>query len=388
MLRSAAVEGHRRSACRRAAIGVILVAATGAITAQTPPADFLTEIVARVVAVVPAGSPLSIRASDPEDPALGPALSSALAARGYRIGTSGTTAGLVTVDCGRNLRERVCALTIRGEAPPPTRAVFTRPRSAPTAKESPALSLQLRPLLSQAERILDVQITGDRLVALDSTGVALYDRAVSGWRRVGFAPTPGARPWPRDLRGRLRLAGDRLEAFLPGTVCTGTLALTDVRCRDARVPWPLAIDNTGLDPQRNVFSTPEGISFFAAVALGTNDTPRWLVAAENGVLTFLDGARRAIDTAGAGDELAALVDPCRSRPYVVIRRPAPAGSNDSLALVSAPGPNLPAAAAPLALSGRLTALWADPSGSHAGVVVYSAGSDQYEAFDLRIACTG
>jgi hypothetical protein len=390
MLRSAAVEGHGRSACRRAAIGVILVAATCAISsAQTPPpADLVAEIVARVVAVVPAGSPLSIGtgAYDQDEIALGPAIQTALLARGYRRAPAGTIAVTVEIDCGENLRERVCALVVGGETLPRTTTFFRRPHARASGAPVADLSLQLRPLLSQRTAILDVQPVGDRLLVLDATGLTLHERADSGWRPARAAAVSRSQPWPRDLRGRLQVDGERVEVFLPGLICTATLALQDLACRNARGPWPLGIANTGLDPLRNVFATPEGLTFLSAAYLPEASGEFWLVATGKGILTLLDPTRTPTGTMGAGDDIAAILDPCRSNPYALIRQAPPGGNDDRLALFSVPG-RLLSAAAPLTLPGRVTALWADRSSMRATVVVHSATTGQYEASDIHIACT-
>jgi hypothetical protein len=390
MLRSAAVEGHGRSACRRAAIGVILVAATSAIiSAQTPlPADLVAGVVARVAATVPAGSSLSLRTSsgnrDDAEHTIGP-ITAALTARGYRLAGPGAPAVGVTIDCADNLRETACAITTTS-GPSPTTAFVIRPHSSSDTATPASLSLEMRTLFSHPSRILDLQSIGERVLLLDAAGIAIFERSDAGWQRARFAPTSSSRPWPRDLRGRVRVEGERVDVFLPGVVCSGTLALQDVACREARGPWPLGIDNVGLDPARNVFATPEGLTFFSAAVLGREAQARWLVAAGNGVLTFLDDGRRALTTAGAGDELVALADPCRSATHILARRSNAAG-DDAVVLFDVTRLALRPAGASLTLPGQLTALWADPSSMRATAIVRSANAGRYEAFDIRIACT-
>src|SRR5262249_10153304 len=82
------------------------------------------------------------------------------------------------------------------------------------------VSLAARTLIVRNEPMLDVVDTGDRLLVLGPETIAWYARAdaLAGGAPGASVPLTHARPWPRDLRGRLRTTANGFEALLPGVV--------------------------------------------------------------------------------------------------------------------------------------------------------------------------
>ena len=204
-----------------------------------------------------------------------------LAGRGVRVVESGAATVLRT-GCSISLRERACLAEVRrGEAR--DLIVVTRPLDTGGESAMP-LSLELIPVFSQPAPILDAAVAGSRLLVLDSDRIAWYqqeategerpgvaaDRAISTgrWTLRRAAAITHTRPWPRDVRGRLRADDTDVTAWLPGVTCRGSADLLRLACADERgESWPIGIDNTGIDAARNYFNTPEGLPFFAAAPL-------------------------------------------------------------------------------------------------------------------------
>jgi hypothetical protein len=398
---------------------VLTLSLTIAPLSAQPPSpyqDLAIELAAKIAAALPSAqsatlSFITIDGVDSADMADRSSVTQAqaeivrvLTARGVRIVERAPGAAAVRVSCLENLRERACVADIESGS---TRQVVaaTRPLDARTNRGAP-LTLDMQSLFSQRAPILDVAFAGDRLVVLDPRAVTRYQRSDAGWQRAESQPIASSRVWPRDVRGKLRLDGGRLDVFLPGLVCRGTSDAARLACApagDVRQPWPLGIDNTGIEANRNYFLTPEGLPFFAAAPLGPDANARWLVAGSSGALVFLDESRRSVATVASGDDVAALSAACAgpAGPLENVGNVAKVGNVGSLVLVASSGRSagpdtlrlfravhrqLIPAAGPVELPGRFTALWAAPDATSAIAVSHDAGADRHEAFHIRISC--
>src|SRR5262249_17045793 len=130
-----------------------------------------------------------------------------------------------------------------------------------------------------------------------------------GWERIDTQPIAARRVWPRDVRGRVHVDGVRVDAFLPGVVCRSAGEGSRLTCVDERDAWPIGLDNTGIEANRNYFHTPEGLAFVGAALLDPvagDANARWIVAAPTGALLLLDESRRSVGAIASGDDVAAL----------------------------------------------------------------------------------
>jgi hypothetical protein len=220
--------------------------------------------------------------------------------------------------------------------------------------------LELRPLISQQVQILDVAAIGDRLLVLDVAAVTLFERKDGEWRGVQSRSLPASLRWPRDARGRLRANGNRFDLFLPVMTCTGRTDPLEISCADGRQPWPIGVENKGLEPGRNYFKSSEGAVFYNAAPLG----------------------------AAANDDAIALTASCPPGTYVVAVSPSGRlESGDLLQLSRVVDGRLVQAASTVSLPGVLTALWAEPSQTSAVVVTHDLRAGRYDAFQTTISCS-
>lgn len=371
---------------------LVLLASGAVVSAQTASSyqDLASDLAARIASVIPAGAQVSlapVAENQTDDMAAFSAdQSSRLRSRGIRVGEAAEGVTAIRLGCGQNRRERSCVAEIQSGAVRDI-AIVTRAHDGRTRPEAAAwFSLDVRPLFAQRVQLLDVAIVGDRLLVLDVQSLTLYQRTAGTWQPLETRPVGAGRTWPRDPRGRLRITGDRFEAWLPGVTCTGAVAPLVVTCADGQRPWPIGIDNGGLDAGRNHFSTPEGFTFYSAAPVVDAAGTRWLVADLDGELTWLDAARREIGSAGFADEVAALAPACGEDATIVAVERAPGGDGDALRTFAAVRGRLVPAAAPIALAGHVTALWSTAGSDAATMVVHDAGAARYETLQIRIAC--
>ena len=393
MLPFAVVGSHGRELAVRLVMCAVVLSASAAapIGAQGPSqfGDLIPELASKIAAVLPAGSQVNVTVASPQgadDGGLAPAsLAALLAARGLRIVDAGAMAS-ISFSCSENLRERACLAEIRADD---GRQIVTVTRAHNGLQDDRAMpvALELRPVFSQRAQILDVATIDRRLLVLDASALTVYEQTDGNWRSVQPRPISGSQVWPRDLRGRLTVGGDRVDVFLPGVACTGRLNPLDVTCNTSRQPWPLGIENTGLEPARNYFSTPEGLAFYGAAPFADAGA-RWVVADRGGALQILDDARRVVATVGAADDVVALRARCGPDTYLVTAsRTSNAEGSDALRLSRPIGRRLIESASPFIVPGTLTALWATPDPTVVTVITHNVNAGRYDAFQASLSCT-
>ena len=377
-------------------IAVILtIAMLAPLFAQSPSGsqDLMIELAEKLAPHVTSSGQiiLTVTGGDADETAgrgeLRDALVAALRARNVRVIDAADAAARVDVACGVNLRERTCVAEIRKGAVRDVVAVSRPHRVSAGTDGAVPLSLEWRPVFAQRDQILDVALAGDRLFVLEPAAVVAYQRGDAGWQRTQTRPIPTTRTWPRDLRGRLWIVSAGIEARLPGVTCRAALDLGNLACVEERQPWPLGIENAGLDATRNHFTTPEGLPFFGAAALGGGGAARWIIADRSSLLTLLDGTRRAVATAGSGDDVVAIAAGCAAGPHVLVTSPSERQRDaDSLRLLRLIGNRLVPAALPVDVAAAVTALWSAPDAAIATAIVRDAGGERYEAVHILIAC--
>ena len=171
--------------------------------------------------------------------------------------------------------------------------------------------------------MLEENATPTRIAVLDAEKVSLYRWQGGKWQQEQTLGIAHARPWPRDLRGRLIPAKDHLlDVYLPGVTCQSAAgAQVALSCRETDDPWPLVpaalsggtvsvfpsagsasatIPNVGAfyAPTRNFFTgalTP-GVGkfrtvskFYSAALLPREKYLLWLFAATDGRVHLVDG---------------------------------------------------------------------------------------------------
>jgi hypothetical protein len=271
-------------------------------------------------------------------------------------------------------------------------------RSAPAAAPGGGMFLEKKLVWEQEEQILDVAILPAGVLVLSPTKVTLRAGGSTQSQAV-----QSSRPWPRDLRGRLRASGGGFKAALPGVVCGGSTdpALT-VECHASEEPWTLDAGARGVllasfAPTRNYFDgrvvLPNGTrktlpAFFSVAPADENGKAYWIFAATGGRTQILDAAYDPAGTINSwGSDVAGTEARCGGGPQVLATRAGDAHESDSLrafVLVNhTPQPVTP----PLELPGPVTALWSS-GGNGAVAVVHDLGTGHYVAYAITVNCGG
>jgi len=263
------------------------------------------------------------------------------------------------------------------------------PRDAASAAAgkpaSGRVTLEKKLLWEQDQPILDALQTGDATLVLDGTRVLL----IRGGAQQSL-PIPARHAWPRDLRGRLSVNGAAFTAWLPGTVCRGSvqpqLTLECAESQDAWLLGPAAI--AAFSPARNFFTGHIDVE-----PGGTRDLAPFYTTAPAGdawVMAGTDGRARiythAWDAAGNidqwGSDIAGIQTTCG--PRILATRPTGLAEPDAIQPYELIGNAANSAGPAVEFPGPVTALWS--TGAAATAVSDDLETGRYAAFTLAPAC--
>jgi len=329
-----------------------------------------------------------------------------LAALGVRFVKPEQAAATVQISLSENLESYVWIAEIWQGAGESSAVMVSlpRPESASITREGTALTLRKTLLWSQRDRILDAALiegSPSHLLVLDPNQAALYKLQDGRWQIEQFLAIAHARPWPRDMRGRLVLRKDHLfDTYLPGVFCQSSpTAPLGLHCRESDDPWPLGTDPLNLSafftPARNFFpgvlvpgvgKQTTAPAFYSAAPLPRDKYVLWLFAAVDGQLHLLDGIRdQVLAKSGWGSDVATIKTTCGSGWQVLATRAGDSSSDVVRAFEMADREPTPASQ-PVEFNGAITALWTDAGGSAAIAVSRNSETGAYEAYRLTIAC--
>jgi hypothetical protein len=354
-------------------------------------------------------------------------LHSALESLGLRFVAPEQAAATVTISLSENPNAYVWVAQIRQGNGKIAVEMVSAPRveSVASSRDSVPLSIRKIPLWAQDERILDVVVLEENtapthIAVLGSEDVSLYRLQGGKWQREQALAVTHARPWPRDLRGRLIPGKNHLlDAYLPGVICHSTNAMPlTLNCRESDDPWPLVAGFAGSGPPanfpsfgtsatpavqavgafftsaRNFFTgalTP-GVGkfatvpkFYSAAFLPRGKYVLWLFAALDGQIHMVDGVSDQPAKLNWGSDVASLKTACGAG-WQVLATTASAPGSDSLRAYEFPDRDAVPVSAAADLAGTVTALWAETKGDTAIVVTRNGASGTYEAFRMAVAC--
>lgn len=354
-------------------------------------------------------------------------LRSALEGLGIRFVKQDQAAASVAISLSANVTSYVWVAEIhrtRGESAVVMVSVPSA-EGATSPHESVPLSLRKVSLWTQTSAILDLAVleenaTPSRIAVLDAEKVALYRLQSGKWSQEQALPIAHARPWPRDLRGKLIPAKDHLlDVYLPGVMCrsaAGTpLTLT---CHETDGPWPLvpaalsggafsAFPSAGSPPVAipavRAFYTPERNFFTGALTPGAGKfttvpkfysaafLPRekyllWIFAGTEGYVHIVDGTSDQATKLNWGSDLTSVKTSCGAGWQVLVTS-GEERNGDSVRAYEFPDRDPIAVSAAIDFPGLITALWTEAKADTAVAVVRNRETGSYEAFRLAIACS-
>jgi len=263
---------------------------------------------------------------------------------------------------------------------------------------APAIRLDKKLVWEQEEAILDVAFPPRGMLVLSPSKIALMG--------TGQAPAElmlPARTWPRDPRGRLRLAGAAFQAFLPGMVCSGALEpAVSMDCRASEEPWVLESGSRTLllasfAAARNYFdgrvTSQTGqrktlSPFYSAASVEEQGRTLWLLAMVDGRTQIFDAALDPVATLSAawGSDIAGSDGRCGASVPVLATRPGDGSAGDAVQAFSVADRAATPLTAAVEFSGPVVALWSS-AGSAAVAIVRNPVTGRYEAYTITISCS-
>ena len=276
---------------------------------------------------------------------------------------------------------------------------------APAANASAGtFTLQSRLIWEQDEQMLDVAVNGDTLWVLSGASLTVFDRSGGGWRKLETMPVPTGRPWPRDLRGRLRLAGDGVQVRLPGLACEDRIGAHPVfhqlPCNASADPWTFdsgaALLLASFASGRNYFDgrvvAQSGARrtvppFYSAAAFEDSGQTVWLLALTDGTAGLFDASLEPAGVASGawGSDVAGADLHCGGRALVLASRPGDWREPDGLRALTLVDHAAVAVGEPAEFPGAITALW--PTAGGATAVVKNAATGRYQAYAVTVSCS-
>lgn len=303
------------------------------------------------------------------------ALESALRGAGFTLAAEAPAS--VTVTLSENAQGLVWIAEVRRAEK--REVVMIAPARGPEREAKTQMSLERQLIVEQPGAILDAAALDGALLVLEPEEIVLHRRQGARWERRQALALP-ARVWPRDLRGRLTLAGGAFEAFLPGVACRGKFEpeLTG-ECAESDAAWP---GGAPLAKGRNYFEAAPA-PYYSAARLGETT----LAAGLDGRTYVYDAAMQPVGSfAGWGSEIMAIETGCGGGRQALATRPAGAGEADALQAFELTGAQSSAASAPIEFAGPLVALW--PAGPAAAVAVArDAKTGSYAAYRISASCS-
>jgi len=293
-----------------------------------------------------------------------------------------------------------------------------------STRDSVPLSIRKIPVWAQEGQILDLLVleentTPSHIAVLGAEDVSLYRLQGGKWQREQALAVAHARPWPRDLRGRLIPGKDHLlDAYLPGVICHSTngMPLT-LSCQESDDPWPLVAGSAGggvsanfpsfaastlpaIPPVGGFFASTRNFftgalapgvgkfatvpKFYSAAFLPRGKYVLWLFASVDGQIHMVDGVSDQPARLNWGSDVASLRTACGAGWQVLATSSAVTGS-DSIRAYEFPDRDAVPVSAGADFGATVTALWTEAKGDTAMAVTRNE-TGSYEAFRVAVAC--
>jgi hypothetical protein len=274
-------------------------------------------------------------------------------------------------------------------------------RAEPAAAALPGMALDRKLVWEQEEQILDIAFPAAGMLVLSPSKVTLYTRETGSWAPRRAVPLAPGKPWPRDLRGRLRLTGAGFQAFLPGMACGGAAEPSlSMECRAGDDPWVLDSGGSAtllanFAAARNHFdgrvATEAGLRktlapFYSAASVEEQGRRLWLLAMLDGRTQIFDAG---LDPVGAvaswGSDIAGTEASCGGGSQVLATRPGDAGEPDAIQAFAIVNRAAAPITAPVEFAGPVTALWPS-SATSALAVERDPLTGRYAAYVITVVC--
>lgn len=256
-----------------------------------------------------------------------------------------------------------------------------------------SFSLRDTVLWSQRGPMLDFVRDSANLTVLSPSAVIYMVREAGGWRESRRQSLRYIRVLPRDLRGKLSLANNKIDVLLPGLHCTGANSDAELSCSEVDDPWPL--DASGslrafFSSNRNFFTGALGGKreslppFFSAARTFNSGEAVWLMTGTDGLArAYSDFSRPLATFSDWGSDIASVTTTC-GREQLIVSKPGDRTESDAVQSVEfVDGEPMPMTAT-LRLAGPLLGFTSTSEGVNA--IVFNRNTHAYEAHVLSVTC--
>jgi hypothetical protein len=261
--------------------------------------------------------------------------------------------------------------------------------------------LELKEAWQQTDQILDIAFPPAGMLVLSPAKLTLYTRTGDSWTPRESSAISNSKPWPRDLRGRVRVTGATFQLFLPGVACNGnTDPALSLDCRASEAPWVLESGSHGLllatfAASRNYFDgrvvTQSGARknvapFYSAASVESQGRTLWIMAQTDGRAQIADASLEPLaSVAQWGSDIVGIDAGCGGASQVLASRPGDSGEPDALQSFTIADRAATAVTAVAPLPGPVTALW-QSTATAALTVTHDLVSGEFIAYVAKVSC--
>ena len=267
-----------------------------------------------------------------------------------------------------------------------------KPQKSSNARTT-TLTIRRNLVWQQETPILDFFNDGKTLIILEPEQIAAYVNENGQWRPRQTLGLSHEHSWPRDLRGRLQVSGSQITAFLPGTLCKGSISPPVTQCRSSDDPWQVDQNLAAFfSPARNFFtgvlaghSAGETVpAFFSGAALQN----QWVFAGTDGrARLYISNLSTPVFTASDwGSNIAAVQSNCGTGWQVLITFPNDLTHADAIQAMEFQNREAVSVSSSTELAGPVLAFWPGETAQSANAVVQSLTTNRYGAWSFTVAC--
>jgi hypothetical protein len=316
---------------------------------------------------------------------------SELTHRGFEIKADSSAETRIQITLSQGAESYVLVAEIKGKSGEQVTMVnepFSRTIDSPG---KPMASLQAKELFLQPEPILDfAQAVGDdggpSLFLLEPDRLARFEEAGGTWTMRDSVSLPSIPLMPRDLRGRIDLAGPHgIEVSRAGISCTGSWYPTlTLNCGQQHVS-----EISPLGGQAQFPIPPDRIPASYSVASNSVDGHvRWIETKPDGTAQlFQNSPDAAVATfSGWGDDVVSIAAKCSSAWHILVTGTGDWTYSDRIQMYEVAGRQAIEIGRPLGFSGPVLALWQSDGGESARVISRDLQTGMYEASIVSVSC--
>ena len=333
-----------------------------------------------------------------------------LRGQGFRFARANRAKAEVRVTLSENADGYLWIAEIRSGESHWVRMISVARLPPPPAGSSPQpLSVRRAFIFEQDEPILDFALLGPdafgipHLLLLDPERISLFKKPGGSWEPERSISISYAKPWPRDMRGRLIAHGDQgLDAYLPGVKCVGAVyPELNADCHESNEPMHLESGasteasarfvadrnflegRVALGPDQEVSLPP----FYSAAEIPGRGGPIWALAGVDGKVRLIERSAEPVATwEGWGSSLVSLRSSCGRGWQLLATKPGDGTEPDTVQAFEVSGRRAIAVSTPVEFPGPVMEMWPSNDGAAAEAISKNLKTGRYEAFILSVSC--